>query len=289
MPKPSTVSEPAELLAYLFAIWPDMKKKQIRDWLKFKAVTVNAEPITQFNHRLKPGDVVAIRENRFALDEKVLPFRIRVVFEDASLIIIEKPAGLLSMSSASERERTAYFQLTDYVRQGDPQRRERVWIVHRLDRETSGLMIFAKSEDAKRALQTGWDQVEKRYEAIVEGGPKEDEGVFESDLDETNVLFTRSGPRTENTRHAITRFRVLKRARRFSRVQLNLVTGRRHQIRVHLADAGCPIIGDEKYGATTDLAKRLGLHSCAMVFKHPVTGQEMTFESPLPGVLSSLV
>lgn len=289
MPKPITVSEPAELLAYLFASWPETKKKQIRDWLKFKAVTVNGQPVSQFNHPLRPGDVVAIRTERHAEPKSSLPFRMRVVFEDDAIIIIEKPSGLLSMASESERERTAYFALTNYLRRGDPSRHERVFIIHRLDRETSGLMIFAKSEDVKRALQTGWEEVTKRYEAIVEGGPRADEGVFESDLDETNILFTRSAPPGENTRHAITRYRVLKRGRKLSRVQLELVTGRRHQIRVHLADAGCPIIGDEKYHAKTDPAGRLGLHSCLMRFKHPVTGKEMSFESPLPGNLASLV
>lgn len=289
MPNPLTVQEPAELLEYLFASWPEMKKKQIRDWLKFKAVTVNGVPTSQFNHSLRPGDVVAIRTERFAEPKTFLPFRMRVVFEDAALLIIEKPAGLLSMASESERDRTAYAHLTNYVRKGDPERPERVFIVHRLDRETSGLMVFAKAEEVKRALQTGWDQVTKRYEAIVEGGPREEEGIFDSYLDETNILFTRSVPPGENARHAITRYRVLKRGRKFSRVQLELVTGRRHQIRVHLADAGCPIIGDAKYHAKTDPAGRLGLHSCYMKFKHPTTGEEMSFESPLPGVLASLV
>lgn len=277
------------MLAYLFATWPETKKKQIRDWLKFKAVMVNGEPVSQFDHPLKPGDVVAIRSERFAAPKEMLQFRTRVVFEDASLIVIEKPAGLLSMASESERERTAYVALTEHLRRGDPLGRERVWIVHRLDRETSGLMVFAKTEEVKRALQTGWDRVEKRYEAIVESGPKHDEGVFESHLDETNVLFTRSAPPSERTRHAVTKFRVLRRGKRWSRVELTLVTGRRHQIRVHLADAGCPIIGDEKYSAKTDPARRLGLHSCALRFTHPVTGKAMSFESPLPHALASLV
>lgn len=289
MPKPSTVQEPAKLLEYLFAIWPETKKKQIREWLKFKAVTVNGRPITQFDHALKPGDVVAIRSDRFAEPKTVIPFGIRIVHEDASLIVIEKPSGLLSMASERESEKTAYFQLTAYLRQGNPLSRERVWIVHRLDRETSGLMVFAKTDAVKRALQTGWEDVEKVYEAIVEGSIRKDEGVFESDLDETDILFTRSAPPSDKTRHAITRYRVLKRGEKLMRIQLSLVTGRRHQIRVHLGDAGCPIIGDERYGAKTDPAERLGLHSCLLRFKHPVSGEEMRFESPLPHELARLV
>jgi 23S rRNA pseudouridine1911/1915/1917 synthase len=289
MPKPSTVTEPAELLAYLFATWPEVKKKQVRTWLKHQAVTVNGRAITQFNHPLVPGDVVAIRDDRFAIPKTMLGAGIKIYHEDAALIVIDKPENLLSIASEAESERTAYFQLTDYVRRGNPLGRERVWIVHRLDRETSGLMVFAKTEEAKAALQGGWDSYEKRYEAVVEGRLKQDAGTFESDLDETNPFKVFSAPRSEATRHAVTHFRVLARREWRTLVELTLETGRRHQIRVHLADAGCPIIGDKKYGAHSDPVERLGLHSCLLRFRHPVTGAEMKFESPLPRELSKLV
>jgi len=289
MPKPSTVSAPAELLAYLFATWPEEKKKQIRTWLKHQAVTVNGRAITQFDHPLVPGDVVAIRSDRFAIPKTMLGAGIKVYHEDAHLIVIDKPANLLSIASEAESERTAYFQLTDYVRRGNSVGRERIWIVHRLDRETSGLMVFAKTEEAKAALQGGWDEFEKRYEAVVEGRLKGDKGTFESHLDETNPFKVFSAPRSETTRHAVTHYRVLARREWRTLVELTLQTGRRHQIRVHLADAGCPIIGDKKYGAKSDPAERLGLHSCLLHFQHPVTGQEMNFESPMPRELSKLV
>ena len=289
MPKPATVQQPAELLAYLFATWPDEKKKQIRNWLKFQSVTVNGRPVTQFDHPLQPGDVVAIRSDRFAIPKTVLGSGIRVFFEDAALIVIDKPENLLSIASEAEQEKTAYFQLTDYLRQGRNHARDRVWIVHRLDRETSGLMVFAKTAEAKAALQGGWDQAEKIYEAVVEGRLRDDAGVFESDLDESNPFKVRSAPASEFTRHAVTRFRVLKRREWRTLVQLTLETGRRHQIRVHLSEAGCPIIGDKKYGANSDPVKRLGLHSCSLRFPHPETGKEMRFESPLPKDLAKLV
>jgi 23S rRNA pseudouridine1911/1915/1917 synthase len=289
MPKPCTVDQSAELLPYLFATWPEVKRKQVRTWLKFQAVTVNGRAITQFNHPLQPGDVVAIRTDRFAIPKTMLAAGIKVYFEDASLIVIDKPENLLSIASESEPEKTAYFQLTDYVRRGNPLGRERVWIVHRLDRETSGLMVFAKTEQAKEALQTGWDKAEKRYEALVEGRLPKDQGVFESDLDETNPFRVYSAPASAITRHAVTHYRVLARREWRTLVGLTLETGRRHQIRVHLADAGCPIIGDKKYGAKSDPAKRLGLHACALRFPHPVTGEELSFESPLPRDLSRLV
>src|SRR3954462_357192 len=169
MPKPSTVTAPAELLAYLFAVWPDEKKKQIRTWLKHQAISVNGRPISQFDHPLAPGDVVAVRKDRFAVPSAVLARGMKVFFEDAHLIVIDKPPDLLSIASEAEQEKTAYFFLNEYLKQSPGRERARVWIVHRLDRETSGLMVLAKPAAAKEALQGAWDQFEKRYEAVVEG------------------------------------------------------------------------------------------------------------------------
>ncbi len=213
----------------------------------------------------------------------------KIFFEDAHLIVIDKPSGLLSIASEAEPERTAYYQLTEYLRQGNARSRERVWIVHRLDRETSGLMVFAKTPEAKEALQRDWDQFEKRYEAVVETWLPEEKGTFECDLDETNPHRVRIAPRGPQTRHAVTHYRVLAKSVWRSLVELTLETGRRHQIRVQLADAGCPIVGDEKYGAVSDPAGRLGLHSCMLRFCHPITGEELRFESPLPKDLAKLV
>lgn len=297
--KSCTVEAPAELLAYLFAQWPDLKKKQIRNWLKFQAVTVNGRPVTQFNHPLVAGDTISIRSDRFAVPKTSLASGMKVYFEDATLIVIDKPENLLSVASVAEQEKTAYFQLTDYLRRGSAHARrprhstatagDRIWIVHRLDRETSGLMVFAKTAEAKQALQTGWDQVVKKYEAVVEGNLPKAHGTFESHLNETNPFKVYSAPRSAETRHAVTHFRVLARGQKRTLVELTLDTGRRHQIRVHLADIGCPIVGDEKYGAKTNPAHRLGLHACGLKFVHPGTQKEMSFESPLPRELARLV
>lgn len=289
MPKPSTVAEPAELLAYLFAIHAGEKRKQVRTWLKHQAVTVNGLPITQFDHRLFPGDVVAIRSDRFAAPRTVLGGGIKIFFEDAALLVIDKPANLLSIASEAEQEKTAYFQLNEYLKDSRPHNPDRVWIVHRLDRETSGLMIFAKTVPAKEILQGRWDEAEKKYQAVIEGRLREERGTFASDLNETNPFKVFSAPASEVTRHAVTHYEVLGRGRHLSLVELTLETGRRHQIRVHLTDAGCPIVGDKKYGAKSDPAKRLGLHACRLRFNHPGTGMEMKFESPLPKELARLV
>lgn len=286
--KPLPVPRPAALLDFLFEAWPGTAKTKIRGWLKSQAVLVNGTPVTQFNHPLLPGDTVAIRTVRFAAPRTPLSSGIKAWFEDPHLLVIDKPAGLLSIASNAEDERTAYYQLNEYLRGNKPRARERVWIVHRLDKETSGLMIFAKTPEAKETLQSGWDAVEKRYQAVVEGRLPTREGTFSCDLDERNPFKVFVARASEETRHAVTHYRVLAEGPRLSLVELRLETGRRHQIRVQLAHAGCPIIGDEKYDATTDPAKRLGLHATFLKFPHPVTGKPMEFTSPLPRPLAQV-
>ena len=283
------VTQPGQLLATLFSAWPDEKKKQIRTWLKFQAITVNGRPVSQFDHPLQPGDTVAVRSDRFAAPKTRLASGLKIYFEDAHLLVVEKPEGLLSISSPAEPEKTAYFQLTEYLRHKHPRSRERVWIVHRLDRETSGLMVFAKTAPAKEVLQSHWEKFEKKYEAVVEGRMPRESGKLESDLDESNPHHVAVRPKSAQTRHAVTLYRVLKSTNQRSLVELTLETGRRHQIRVQVAHVGCPVVGDEKYGATSNPAGRLGLHACSLRFRHPVTGDELRFTSPLPKPLARLV
>jgi len=248
MPAALTIDQPAELLVHLFEAWPETKKKQIRTWLKYGSVTVNGKVVTQFDHKLKPGDVVAIRAKGLAAPESVLAGGIRVRHEDTDILVIEKPAGLLSISSPSEPDKTVYAALTDHVRRGNKFGRERVWIVHRLDRETSGLMVFAKSEEAKRVLQEGWESVEKKYLAVVEGAPMKDAGTFDSHLDESNPLKVYVADESPITRRALTRYRVTKKGKTTTLMELTLETGRRHQIRVQLAEAECPIVETRNMG-----------------------------------------
>ena len=289
MPKPFVASQPGPLLEQMFSAWPDEKKKQIRTWLKFQAVTVNGRPVSQFNHPLAIGDSVSIRSDRFAAPKTSLPSGIKIFYEDAHLLVISKPENLLSIASEAEPEKTAYFRLTEYVRQAHPRSKERVWIVHRLDRQTSGLMVFAKTPETKEILQSRWDQFEKKYEAVVEGHLPQETGTLKSDLDESNPFKVFIRPASALTRHAVTHYRFLKKNRHRSLVELTLETGRRHQIRVQLSSLGCPIVGDEKYGAKSDPAGRLGLHSSFLRLIHPVTTQELRFTSPLPKPLAKLV
>ena len=157
-----------------------------QQWLKHQAVLVNTRPVTQFNHPLAPGDVVSLRTGKFATPKTELAGGLKIVFEDTSVVVIDKPAGLLSMATPAEPEKTAYALLTQHYRRGSDQGRDRVFIVHRLDRETSGLMVLARTAQAKAAMQSNWDTFEKRYEAVCEGRLAADSGTFESDLDESN-------------------------------------------------------------------------------------------------------
>jgi 23S rRNA pseudouridine1911/1915/1917 synthase len=290
MPKSRTVEAPSELLAYLFESWPDAKKKQVRTWLKVGAVSVNRRPVTQFDHRLRRGDVVSLNTDRASVERQAALCELEIRFEDDDLLVVEKPPGLLSVATETERETTAYRQLTEYLKQGSPRSRERVWIVHRLDRETSGLMVFAKTAAAKAALQSNWEAAIKRYLAVVEGRmPAAARGELESDLNESNPHKVFSARPSALTRHAVTRYEVVAVAAERTLVELTLETGRRHQIRVHLADAGHPVVGDERYGAVTDSAKRLALHATGLSFPHPRTGAPLAFDSSLPKALARLL
>ena len=285
MPRTLSVSEPAQLQAFLFDQFPEVKRIKVKQWLKFGSVLVNGKKQGRYDHALVPGDEVVVQSVAESRAASLLPKSLKVVFEDDEIIVIDKPPNLLSIASEAEKERTAYAMLTHYVRGGNERSPVRVWIVHRLDQETSGLMVFAKTEASKLKLQEEWESAEKRYFALVEGGPKVDKGTVHSFLDERNPHHVRSVPESEHTRHAITHYEVLKRSDKFALVELELVTGRRHQIRVQMKELGCPVVGDEKYGAKTNVAGRLALHSCFLKIHHPVTGQVMAFKSELPAAM----
>lgn len=284
------VGHPAALLQFLQEHWSDLRRKTLQEWLRHRRVTVNGELVTRYNHPLRVGDTVAIGREAATPGRARLGSGLRICLEDEHLIVIDKPAGLLSMASERERDRTAFAQLMNHVRRGNPRSRARVFIVHRLDKETSGLMVFARTESAKQTLQEGWQQVTKRYLAIVEGRLPCAAGRIESHLDESDPFRVRSLERASaGTRPATTEYRVLREGSRSSLVALTLVTGRRHQIRAHLAGLGCPIQGDPRYGAATNPARRLALHAAELVIPHPVDGRILRFESPLPSELAACV
>lgn len=215
-----------------------------------------------------------------------LPLGLVIVHDDPHLVVVDKPPGLLTIATDRQQERTAYFVLTDYVRKGAAKSRNHVFIVHRLDKEASGLLVFAKNEDVKFALQEAWDEVEKKYNAVVHGSLREKSGTFSSRLIENSIHLVHSTNSPEG-KLSRTAYQVLQEVRDFSLLEINLLTGRKHQIRVHLAENGHAIIGDKKYGKK-DGQKRLALHATALRFTHPVTRKPLSFVAPAPRYFWSL-
>lgn len=218
-----------------------------------------------------------------------LPPGLIILHEDRDILVADKPAGMLTMATDAEKTRTAYFALTDYVRKGNPKSRHRIFIVHRLDRETSGVLVFAKTEEAKRALQDGWRETIKHYLAVVHGRMDTPSGTVISHLVESGVHKVYSTRDTSVGKLAQTAWRVVREAGTFTLLELTLLTGRKHQIRVQMADLGHPVVGDKKYGQKGDSFPRLALHARSLTLAHPFSGQTMTFEAPVPGVFSRLV
>jgi len=214
---------------------------------------------------------------------------IEIVYEDRDIIVIYKPPGLLTMASETEREKTAYHILTDYVRKGYVKSHNRIFIVHRLDRDTSGLVIFAKTEKAKFSLQDQWDSTEKKYLAVVHGAFPQSTGVITSYLTENRAHVVYSTPNKIIGKLSTTKYKVLKEARGLSLIEIDLVTGRKNQIRVHLAERGHPVVGDKKYGRQDDGNKRLALHARSVSFIHPFNKERLAFNAEIPGYLTGLV
>lgn len=214
---------------------------------------------------------------------------IGLVYEDRDLIVIDKPPGLLTMASETEREKTAYRILTDYVKKGCAKSHNRVFIVHRLDRDTSGLVVFAKSERAKRALQEGWDKTAKRYLAVVHGRCARKSATITSYLAENTAHVVYTTRNKAQGKLSTTVYTVIKEGRKMSLLDIDLVTGRKNQIRVHLAGEGHPVVGDKKYGRPDDGYRRLALHARSLSIIHPHTGERLAFETEIPAYFANLV
>jgi 23S rRNA pseudouridine1911/1915/1917 synthase len=273
------VKKDSILINYLLSL--GYTRTKIKQLFKYQAIQINDERVKTLDQPLLQGDQISLcRENN---DSKLIsPVGIKIVYEDDAVIVIEKPAGLLTISTEIEKTKTAYYQLNEYLKQRARMVQERIFIVHRLDRDTSGLIVFAKSIVVKRMLQSSWHAVEKRYYAIVEGTPAKKQDDIKSHLRETKALRVYSSQHSNEAKSAITKYRVIKQSKGYALLDILLVTGRKNQIRVHLADIGHPVAGDKKYGAQTDPFKRLGLHAYYLSFKHPLSGNTLQFKSEIP-------
>lgn len=217
------------------------------------------------------------------------PKGLAVLHEDDDIIVVEKPCGLLTMGTDRDKSRTVHAILNEYVRKGNPRSRNRVYIVHRLDRETSGILILAKSEPAKIFLQGHWQETDKRYLTIVHGALAPKAGTISSYLTENSAFTVYSTPDQALGKLSHTEYTVLKETKGFSLLEIHLLTGRKHQIRVHLSEKGHPVVGDSKYGRVNDHYGTLALHARSLSFTHPVSGKRLTFETGIPDFFTRLV
>jgi 23S rRNA pseudouridine1911/1915/1917 synthase len=274
------VKEDALLMEFLMTQMPGKSRSKIKFLLSNKQVLVDGKPISQFNHPLTPGQQIEINKGRVEPVQKSR--ELSVIFEDQDLIVIEKPAGLLSIATDKEKRATAYSLLSNYVKEQDAD--NKIFVVHRLDRETSGLMLFAKNEEVKYHLQELWNNtvIERAYIAVVEGVVEKPEGVITSYLVEGKTFKVHSSQDPKLGKKAVTNYKTLKKNRSYSLLKVNLATGRKNQIRVHMQDIGHPIAGDKKYGASGSPLKRLGLHAQQLSFVHPLSRKKIYFESKVP-------
>lgn len=248
-------------------------RNHIKGLLARGQVTVDGETVTRHDHPLAPGQVVAVAAQAPAR----APFP--VLCEDDRILVIDKPAGLLTVASDGERVRTAYRLAADYVRQKDP--RGRVFVVHRLDRDTSGVLLFAKTPQIRQAYQENWNGLVSRrgYLAVVEGAPPQPSGTVRTRLRETSVHRVYSG---RDGKEAVTHYTTRSGNGKYTLLEVTIDTGRKNQIRVHLSELGCPVAGDRVYGAATDPLGRLCLHAHELALSDPVTGAAHTFRAEAP-------
>lgn len=233
------------------------------------------------------------------MDKKITPFKkpskkhepkgLTILYEDQAIIVVNKTNGLLSVSTDREKEKTAHFLLNAYVKKGNTRSTNRVFIVHRLDKDTSGVLVFAKNEKVKRSLQDNWAEFNKKYFAVVHGKLNDKEAIITSYLAENKVHRMYSVKDPEKGKLAKTGYKVLKASGKYSLLEIKLFTGRKNQIRVHLSEKGHPVVGDKMYGIPDKGMKRLGLHAASLTISHPLTNENMTFETEVPLYFKTLV
>ena len=274
-----TVRESSTLLEFLMQEMNGISRNKAKDILQGRGISVDGKLVTRHDHPLEPGMVVRVSKHRrkTELDSRW----IRIVYEDKDIIVIEKQPGILS-AAATGGQFCVKTILDEYFL-----RRHfkcHAHVVHRLDRETSGLMVYAKTIEAAMCLENDWKGrvFDRRYIAVVGGQMDKEGGTVESWLKDNKACVTFSSPTDNGGKLAITHFRVLNKNEKFTLVELRLETGRKNQIRVHMADLGHPVCGDDKYGSTQNPLHRLCLHAYRLFLFHPVTGKRMEFETPYP-------
>jgi 23S rRNA pseudouridine1911/1915/1917 synthase len=278
------VSEPQALLDALAALYPDSSKTTLRQLLQSGRVRVNGEIEKNARRDLEPGDAIDIAQKSVQI---ALPPGLAILHEDDALIVVLKSHGLLTVATERERDTTTHAYLNDYLRQKGE---ERIHVVHRLDRETSGVLVFAKNFETREALKTQFaaHDVDRVYVAIVEGEMNPPRGTIESYLRERKDLRMESVKSHPDAKLAVTHYRTIQSKAPYSMLEITLETGRKNQIRTHLSEAGHPVIGDRMYGSTVNPIGRLGLHAKLLGFDHPATGKHVVFTAPIPAAFKKL-
>lgn len=273
-------TQTSSLIDLLAKNFPDSSLNTLKGWLKQGRISVDGGVETHPKKIVMPGEEVS-----FGIKKKFVTEGVKILYEDAHLVVIDKPEGLLSVSTAFEKSKTAHGALKDYYRP------KHVHVVHRLDQETSGVMVFALSEEARDGLKKLFERhdIDRRYYAVVEGKPAASSGSWQT------YLYEDAGYRVHVTEDAsrgalaTTHFAIKGLHHRYSLLELTLETGKKNQIRVHCEHFGHPVVGDKKYGGKTNPLKRLGLHAHRLGFTHPITHKKLQFDSPLPTVFEKLV
>ena len=275
------VKENCQLLQFLIENIKELSNKKIKSLLKYENILVNNKIHTEYNFLLKKGDIVSIKEYK----TKKHNSNLKIIYEDKNIIVVEKPAGLLTVSTNKEKEKTLYHLVSEYIKHSN--KNNKIFVIHRLDRDTSGIVMFAKSEKIKNNYQNNWKELVKKrnYIAVVEGKLEKKQGTITFPLKEVdNMVYVDKGGKP-----AITNYQVIKENANYSMLTIDIKTGRKNQIRVHLKEIGHPIIGDKKYGSNINPLKRLGLHANILEIQNFSSKKIQKFESKKPSSFDKLM
>ena len=278
----STVKSSSTLMEFLTELYPDSPRTRIKKLLQAGTIRVNDKPVTLHSYPLKPGDVVEINRQAGNAAKAGLPFP--VLYEDQFVIVVDKPPG--KPTSSTDGSLSIQEILSEFLKR-QSKGKFRAHVVHRLDKEVSGVLLFAKTHKDMETIQENWRETEKHYFALVEGIPEKEEDTIRSWLIEDGSQKVHSTKNTANAKLGVTNYKIIKHLKDHALLDVKTDTGRKNQIRVHLSDIGCPIIGDRKYGASDEFRRKVRLHAYSLVFPHPADGRIITVKSPMPeGFLS---
>lgn len=266
-----------------------LSSTKVKNWIKYGGVKIDNELVKTPNYLLRTGQVVDFKKLRL-IETNNPPFEIH--YQDQDILIAEKPTGILSVGNERERVKTFLNLVNGYLCMPDKStkylKKQKVFIVHRLDRDVSGLMVFAKSQKIQKKLQDNWMRVTKKYFALVENIPPSDKGIIDSKLKENRIHKTYTDNKSPLSKRAITHYKIVQSFETHSILEVDIKTGRKNQIRAHLSELGCPIVGDKKYGSNDRRLRRLALHAFFLKLPHPRTGKEIKITSRVPPIFKRI-